>query len=49
MGGMVTLGLGNNNWAGGNNDSDGAMNLHVTGSTLSIEGETVVKNGKLEL
>ena len=49
MGGMVTLGLGNNNWAGGDNDSDGAMNLHVTGSTLSIEGKTVVKNGKLEL
>lgn len=49
MGGMVTLGLGNNGWAGGSNDSDGAMSLHVTGSTLSIEGDTVVKNGKLEI
>ncbi len=49
MGGMVTIGLGNNGWAGGGNDSDGAMSLHVSGSTLSIDGETVVKDGKLEI
>ncbi len=49
MGGMVTLGLGNNNWAGGSNDSEGALSLHVTGSTLTIGGETVVKEGKLAL
>ncbi len=49
MGGMVTLGLGNNGWAGGSNDSDGALSLHVTGSTLSIDGDTVVEAGKLEI
>lgn len=47
MGGMVTLGLGNNGWAGGENDSDAALSLHVPGTTLSIDGKTVVKDGKL--
>jgi len=49
MGGMVTLGLGNNSWAGGSNDSDGALSLHVTGSTLSIDGDTIVEDGKIEI
>ena len=47
MGGMVTLGLGNNSWAGGENDSDAALALHVPGTTLSINGKTIVKDGKL--
>ena len=47
MGGMVTLALGNNAWAGGENDSDAALSLHVPGTTLSIDGKTVVKDGKL--
>jgi len=47
MGGMVTLGLGNNSWAGGENDSDAALTLHVPGTTLSIDGKTIVKDGKL--
>ena len=47
MGGMVTLGLGNNSWAGGDNDSDAALSLHLPGTTLSIGGETVVKGGEL--
>ena len=47
MSGMVTLGLGNSSWAGCENDSDAALTLHVPGTTLSIGGETVVKDGKL--
>lgn len=47
MGGMVTFALGNNSWAGGENDSDAALSLHVPGTTLSIDGKTVVKDGKL--
>ncbi|MDH3745169.1 MAG: aminopeptidase [Acidobacteriota bacterium] len=47
MDGMVTLGLGNNGWAGGDNESDAALSLHVPGSTLRIGDKTVVKNGKL--
>ncbi len=49
MGGMLTLGLGNNSWAGGDNDSDAALNLHVPGTTVSIGGKNVVKNGELKL
>lgn len=47
MGGMVTLGLGNNIWAGGENDSDAALGLHVPGTTLTIDGKMVVKDGEL--
>lgn len=47
MGGMVTLGLGNNIWAGGENDSDAALSLHVVGTTVSIDGKSVVRDGKL--
>lgn len=47
MGGMVTLALGNNGWAGGDNESDAALSLHVPGSTLAIGGKTVVQDGKL--
>ena len=47
MGGMVTLGVGNNIWAGGDNDSDAALSFHLPGTTVSIDGKTVVDNGKL--
>lgn len=49
MGGMVTVNLGNNSWAGGDNDSDAALSLHVPGTTVSIGGRTVVKGGQLAL
>ena len=47
MGGMVTLGLGNNGWAGGDNNSDGAFTAHVLGSTLEIGRTKVVSDGAL--
>ena len=49
MGGMLTLGLGNNSWAGGENDSDAALNFHLPGTTVSIGGKNVIKNGELKL
>jgi leucyl aminopeptidase (aminopeptidase T) len=49
MGGMVTLGMGNNVWAGGDNTADGAMNFHLVGATVEIGGKTVVKSGKLSM
>jgi len=49
MGGMLTLGLGGNLWAGGDNDSDGTLAFHLPGTTVSIGGKNVVKNGELEL
>ena len=47
MGGMLTVNLGNNSWAGCDNDSDAALSLHVPGTTVSIGGKTVVRNGQL--
>ncbi len=49
MGGMVTLSMGNNSWAGGDNHANGALSLHVPGLTATVGGETVVEGGKLEL
>lgn len=47
MGGMVTVGLGNNVWAGGDNHSGGALTLHVPGQTATAGAETVVASGVL--
>ncbi len=47
MGGMVTLGLGNNSWAGGDNLSDAGFTAHVLGSTLEIGRTKVVSDGAL--
>lgn len=47
MGGMVTVVLGNNSWAGGDNDSDAAATFHAIGTSLSIDGKSVVENGSL--
>jgi len=49
MGGMLTVLLGNNAWAGGDNDSDAQLGLHVPGTTVSIGGKSVMKNGQLTL
>ena len=47
MGGMVTLQIGNNAWAGGSNSADAGLSLHVAGTTLTIDGKEVVANGEL--
>ena len=47
MGGMVTLGMGNNIWAGGDNDSTEAMGFHLPSTTVAINGMTVVDEGEL--
>ena len=47
MGGMVTLGLGNNSWAGGDNDANGAFSTHLTGATLEVGQAKVVSDGAL--
>ena len=47
MAGMVTVGLGNNTWAGGEVESDNAFTFHLTGSTLTLDGEVLVKDGAL--
>ena len=49
MGGMVTLGIGNNVWTGGDNTADGALTFHLVGATVNVGDKTVVKDGKLAM
>lgn len=45
--GMVTVGTGNNLWAGGSNSSGFQLNPFLPGSTVEIDGKPLVKDGKL--
>jgi leucyl aminopeptidase (aminopeptidase T) len=47
--GMVSLGTGNNMWAGGTNNSTGAAGGHLAGCTVKIDGKVIVENGALKL
>ncbi|PYT00969.1 MAG: hypothetical protein DMF63_04705 [Acidobacteria bacterium] len=47
--GMVSIGSGNNSWAGGSNNSAGSAGGHLAGCTVKIDGKTVVENGVLKL
>jgi len=45
--GMVTVGTGNNVWAGGDNNVAGGVNAFLPGCTVTLDGKTVVENGQL--
>ncbi len=47
--GMVTVGIGNNAWAGGDNKISYAMTNHLPGCTVSLDGKPIVENGALKL
>jgi hypothetical protein len=47
MGGMVTVAIGNNAFAGGENSGDGAFFLHLTDATLEVGKAKVVSDGVL--
>jgi hypothetical protein len=47
--GMVTVGVGNNTWTGGDNKVSYEMVNHLPGSTVTLDGKTVVENGSLKL
>lgn len=47
--GMVSLGTGNNMWAGGTNNSTGSAGGHLSGCTVKIDGKVIVENGALKL
>lgn len=47
MGGLVTLGIGNNNWAGGDNAGDGAYSVHIPRATVEVGGTRLTSNGEL--
>jgi leucyl aminopeptidase (aminopeptidase T) len=47
--GMITIGIGNNTWAGGDNTVNFAWAGHLAGATLTIDGEPVVEAGSLKV
>ena len=46
--GMVTVGVGNDAWAGGNNNISFALPCFLPGSTLYADGKLIVENGVLK-
>jgi leucyl aminopeptidase (aminopeptidase T) len=47
--GIITVGIGNNIWAGGDNNTSIGLNFFLPGCTVKIDGETVVEEGQLSL
>ncbi|MFQ5805279.1 MAG: aminopeptidase [Phycisphaerae bacterium] len=46
--GMITVGIGPNTWAGGENTSEFALFTHLPGSTLTVDKKILVENGVLK-
>jgi aminopeptidase len=46
--GMVTIGFGNNLWAGGDNASAFAMGSFLPGSTVTVDGKALIESGVLK-
>lgn len=47
--GMVTVGIGNNTWAGGDNKVSYGLTNYLPGSTVTLDGKTIVDAGVLKL
>ena len=45
--GMITIGIGNNLFAGGDNKSTFGYSFHIPGCTLSVDGKILVDGGAL--
>jgi leucyl aminopeptidase (aminopeptidase T) len=45
--GAVTVGVGNNLWAGGDNANDFGIAADVRNATVTLDGKELVKDGKL--
>jgi len=45
--GIVTVGIGNNIWAGGDNNSSSGLSFFLPGCTVTIDGETIIEQGQL--
>jgi leucyl aminopeptidase (aminopeptidase T) len=46
--GMVTVGIGENVWAGGENNSGYGLSLFLTHATVTVDGKAIVENGVLK-
>ena len=44
--GMVSLGTGNNTWAGGDNKASFDAGGHLTGCTVTLDGKTIIEKGE---
>ena len=47
--GTVTVGIGGNRWAGGDNSSEFFLGFHLMNSTLKLDGRIIIENGKLKI
>lgn len=46
--GMITIGIGNSVWAGGENKTPYSLASFLPGSTMKVDGKTLVENGVLK-
>ena len=47
--GMVTVGIGNNVWAGGDNRVPYGHTAFLPGSTVMLDGKTIIAKGQLQI
>jgi leucyl aminopeptidase (aminopeptidase T) len=47
--GTVTIGIGNNIWAGGNNKSAYGYYVSLPGTTVMLDGKTIIEKGQLKI
>ena len=47
--GTVTVGMGNNIWAGGNNKNRYAYYVSLPGTTVTLDGKPIVESGQLKM
>jgi hypothetical protein len=46
--GMVSVGIGENTWAGGTNTAAYAFSAHLPGATVTLDGKPIVENGVIK-
>ncbi len=46
--GMLTIGFGGNDWAGGTNKEPFGLQLHLPGTTVMLDGKAIIENGQLK-
>jgi aminopeptidase len=47
--GTVTVGAGNNIWAGGDNSVPAGVTITLPGSTVTLDGKTIIEKGQLKI
>jgi len=47
--GMITVGIGGNVWAGGDNNISFGYPVFLPGSTVTLDGKTIIANGQLQI